>query len=804
MTVGPMIGISVIAYTTVMGLWMYTFWVSVTRMRATRVSFPFVSRLYLVLIAGALCAILACLNDIARLLRSTGAFQGVYVEPAAIVGTMTLPFIANAGALAAAMLIAIRGFAKLEQAERAQQSRRHELENLLRQRTEALDETAIRLEEDHRERERILLELRAEHAMLDAIMKTSVGAICVIDAGGQIVFANGSAQSVLGVSADGATSRRYNSPEWQPTDLDDKPLPDDQLPFRRVMAAREPVHEMRLKIVTCDGTRRVVEINGAPLFGDAGAVTGVVFLVTDITKRLADEEILRDSEKRFRLMVEGLPSGAVFVERDTIYMNRAAEEITGYSRAELSTVNQWFWALYGDASAAARAKYERTRDEGFREVCIGTIRRKDGSSRAIECSGYRSETSIVWLLRDVTEQARSDEVQRRLNSHLIQTRSLEDLAIMADGVAHDCNNILTGILGSAELARHELPETDSARSYIEEIALGAERAADLCTMMMAYTGDAEQKVEAVDINSAVQEMVRFAQGTSGVPPGIRIHYELDGTTMNVRADASQIRKVLLALLQNAIDAIGDDDGAIEVNTQSMRVRESLQADAYATGGLAPGEYVRIVVRDTGCGMDANTRERAFDPFFTTKKESRGLGLTYALGIIRATSGDIVLESSPGRGTAVSVYLPAAYQSSLGSETDAHDEGLWRGTGTVLVVDDEQNVRSVTGRMLRKLGFEVILADNGDRAVQEIERCNDLSAVILDLTMPNMDGVPTLNRIAETRPDLPVLIATGYDVRKVSGRFPSGVSGFLQKPFTLHVLSSTLRDALAGEAPTVAR
>jgi PAS domain S-box-containing protein len=409
-----LIGAAVLAYAVVLFLWAYTLAVSFVRMRGTRATSPMVSRLYLVLVVGSTCAMAACANDIARLVFSTGALGGAQIEAGPLIASMILPFCTNAMALAVALAVVARGWlGQIECDGQGHALRQQALEELVDQRTAELSETVERLEQDRCEREQIELQSRAEHAMLDAVMKTSVGAICVVNADGQIVFANGSAQSVLGVSVDETTRRTYNAAEWQHTDLEGRPLPENQMPFRRVIVAGEPIQNMQHGIAWPDGTRRILEINGAPLFGVDGAISGVVFLVTDITQRKAIEKSLGDSEQRFRLMVEDLPTGAVFVEGDRIFMNRAAERITGYSRTELATVSQWFWALYGEASAEARAKYEEIRDAGFLEVCEGTIRRQDGELRTIECGGYQSNNATVWLLHDNTQAERSNDAGRR-------------------------------------------------------------------------------------------------------------------------------------------------------------------------------------------------------------------------------------------------------------------------------------------------------------------------------------------------------------------------------------------------------
>ena len=805
MTIDPVVGLALFAYGVVMVVWAYTMTVAFVRMRATRVSSPLVSRLYLVLVAGSICAIAACTNDLSRLALSTGAFGGTVVDPRQLVASMLLPYFANAGALAFAVWLAVKGWLpQIELDAQYQRERQQALEELVSRRTEELRETIEELEKDQRDRERIELELRAEHAMLDAIMKTNVGAICVMNGDGRIVFANDSAQGALGVATDELTKRSYNSPEWEPRDEDGNPLPEEDYPFVRVKLAGEPIRNMHVTIANEDGSRRVLDINGAPLFNEDGAFSGVVFLVADITKRMADEQVLRDSEQRFRLMVEDLPSGAVFVEGDRIYLNRAAEHITGYSRAELTSVDQWFWALYGGASDEARTKYEAIRDAGFVEVCIGSIRRKDGEARVIECDGYKSNHATVWLLHDVSERYHSNEVRLRSEAQLVQTQSLANLAIMAEGVAHDCNNILTGILGTAGLAQHELSADDGARPYIADIARGAERAADLCTMMMAYAGDAEPKLEAVDANAAIHEMVRFMQGPEGHAPGVSIQYALDDSIGMIRADRAQFRKVLLALLKNAAEAIGTGGGTITVSSETVRIREPLAADTYVSKGLSSGEYVRISVRDTGCGMDAATLGKAFDPFFTTKPNARGLGLTYSFGVLRASSGNISLESEEAAGTTATVYLPAANAATLGGTAPMEPERLWHGSGTILVVDDELNVRTITKRMLERLGFDVVLACDGYEAIKEVERRRDFAAVILDLTMPNLDGGAAFEEIRRNCPRLPVLIASGYDVKKVTARFPSGgVASFLQKPYPMHVLSTQLRDALAAGSDNLA-
>lgn len=801
MSIDPLSGGFVAGYAVLAVLWIITLVVSAIRMRATRANHEAVSRLYLVLLVGSIAAILACGNNVARLVTNVSAAVPARIEPAKLVGSMMLPYCANAVALIAALCFAVRGWLpRIEREEKGQLQAKQELESMVASRTAELKATIDALEEDRRKRETVEQQLRSEHAKLDAIMQTSVGAIVVVNSEGRIVFANAQAEKVLGVPVSEATRRYHDAAEWQAIEMDGRPVTQHNMPFRRVIDAGEPVHNMQISIGWPDGSRRIVEVNGAPLPGEGGVTLGAVFLVTDITQRVHDEEMLRDSEKRFRYMVEDLPIGAVFVEGDRIRLNRAAEEITDYTREELTTIDQWFWALYGNYSTDARAKYEAIRDAGFADVCTGTITRKDGVERVIECGGYKSGNAIVWLLHDVTEQHQSRAERHRFQSHLLATQSLESLAVMALGVANDCNNILTGILGTADLARHELPQRDDARPYIEDIAAGAERAADLCTMMMAYTGGAPLHPESVDINAAIQEMVRFTRGVDADASTSAVTFELDGSIPEIRVDGAQIRKVLVAILRNAAEAIKDSNGSISISTKTIRIGESLTADSSGYEGLLPGEYVCVSIKDTGCGMDANTLAKAYDPLFTTKPNARGLGLTYALGIVRASSGNMLVESEKGRGTSVNLYLPAAFASTIANVEPIESDVIWHGSGTLLVVDDEENVRTVTKRMLEKLGFDVLLARDAREAVTLVEYRKDIAAVILDLSMPDMDGSRALIELRRVCPGVPVLIASGYDMKLVTKRFTDGnAAGFIQKPFSLTSLSTHLRTVLAAPA-----
>jgi len=314
--------------------------------------------------------------------------------------------------------------------------------------------------------------------------------------------------------------------------------------------------------------------------------------------------------------------------------------------------------------------------------------------------------------------------------------------------------------------------------------------------MLAYTGKGRVAAQALDLAEVVREISRLLEATISKKAALDVRL---GETPPVAGDATQIRQVVMNLLTNASEALGGKSGRISLATRVQEFdAESLELMSVGEK-LAPGRYVVVEVADTGCGMDDATRARIFEPFFSTKFTGRGLGLAAVMGIVRAHRGGIRVESQPGEGTTVTVILPPGGRAAARRRPPAVVPA-WRGEGTVLLVDDEPIVRSIGERMLRKLGFDVLLAAGGREAVEILaRRVQDVRCVILDLTMPELDGEQTLPMLRQLRADLPVILASGYDPREAMRRFADAdLAGFLQKPFTVRTLVARLRDALAED------
>ncbi len=405
--------------------------------------------------------------------------------------------------------------------------------------------------------------------------------------------------------------------------------------------------------------------------------------------------------------------------------------------------------------------------------------RSDGTSFPVEYSAHpirRADTveGVVVTFEDISERKRTEE-------HLLQSAKLESLGVLAGGVAHDFNNILTGILGNSSLVLEGLPENDPNRDLLREVVNASERAADLTRQMLAFAGKGTFFVEPVNLSSAVEEMRELLE--SSVPKPARLGLQLARALPPVMADLRQIQQAIVNLVINAGEAIGERPGLVLVET-GVRWLPQGEAAHPPFGALDAGQYVFAAVQDTGVGIDAATRGRIFDPFFSTKFTGRGLGLPAALGIARSHHGVIRVSSEPGRGSRFELMLPSSEPSGQKRRT-------------VLVVDDEDIIRRTTRSVLERRGFDVLMASDGREAVEVFrERSSEIALVLLDLTMPVMGGDEAARYLHTIRHDVPILVSSGYNESEVERRFAgSRVAGFVRKPYTPAALMQKIEAAL---------
>ena len=551
------------------------------------------------------------------------------------------------------------------------------------------------------------------------------------------------------------------------------------------------------RLLLGDGRLKHVHERCETTYDDTGKPLRSIGTVQDITERKRAEEALRESERRYQSLSDATFEAIFLSERGICTdQNRVAAKMFGYSREEATGQPGTDWI-----APEHRDTVRRHMMAGHSLPYEVLALRKDGSTFPCEIQASMTEIdghSIrTTALRDITDRKRAEEERRKLEAQIQQTQKLESLGIMAGGIAHDFNNILTGLLGNAELALRDLPSHSPVRPLLHHIQKTGRRAADLTRQMLAYSGRGAFVVEDIDVNALVQDMSSLLESSTSKKAGLS--YELSADLPGVRADATQLRQIVLNLVMNASEAVGGKGGPVRVSTYTTNCDRTCLDAASPDGEVADGRYVTIEVNDTGCGMDDETKAKVFEPFFTTKFTGRGLGLAAVQGIVRGHKGAILMESELGKGTTFKVLLPALDHPAEPVDRRAEAEDDWAGTGTILLVDDEEMVRSIAVQMLKLFAFSVLTASDGVEAVEMFrERHDEIACVLLDLTMPRMDGEEAFEELRKISDDVPVILSSGYSEQDATEQFgDKGLAGFLQKPYEVASLKSKLRKALGN-------
>jgi len=518
--------------------------------------------------------------------------------------------------------------------------------------------------------------------------------------------------------------------------------------------------------------------------------------IRDISVRYQIAEDLRLSEEKFSRAFQLNPD-AIAINRmaDGVYIevNKGFTAILGYSEAEIigrrsDSRDLRIWCRDKDRQRMLQLLREQGEINGFQ----ANFRRKDGqpliglmAARLIEIN---KDPCILSISRDITEQVQQHEQQRKLETQLLQTQKLESLGVLAGGIAHDFNNLLAAIIGNAELAKRRLNPGSGALINIERIEKSTERAADLARQMLAYSGKGKFVVERIDLNELLEEMLHMLEVSISKNAVLRLN--LHRPLPSIMADATQIRQIVMNLVINASEAISARSGFISITTTSMFCDNRYLRTIWLAENLPAGHYTCLEIADTGCGMSKETLGKLFDPFFTTKFTGRGLGMSAVLGIVRGHQGAIRVYSEPGQGSTFKILFPTSEQPAALPEIET--ELSYQGSGKILLVDDEESVRDVGAEMLGELGFEVITATDGRDALNKLSEHTDIRCVLLDLTMPHMDGEKCFRELRQRYPQLGVIMSSGYNEQEVTQKFiGKGLAGFIQKPYRLATLKKLL-------------
>lgn len=587
---------------------------------------------------------------------------------------------------------------------------------------------------------------------------------------------------LFGLALDEILGKRDE--ELFPPEIARETMRDDQ----RVIESGEPL------IGKVEGSDELIWVltSKVPWRDSQGRIIGLLGVSRDISEQRRAEQQLRESKRRFRAFYEAAFEAVAISERGRMVdVNERLVQLVGYPRD----------ALIGTSVAQLvapedRELVERRIREGYTAPYEHRLLCRDGSRIEVEVCGrpiqYQGRNCRITAIHDIRWRKQAERERLEFEAKVQQAQKLESLGVLAGGIAHDFNNLLMGMMGNAQLALAHLPAQGPGTSYLGEILKAVRRAADLTRQMLAYSGRGNLIVENVDLNALIRDLHSLL--SSAIPRKVSLRLALEPDLPGLIGDATQLRQIVLNLVTNAAEAIGETSGRVAVRT-SVCEPQDLPA---GTDLDAQRTQLLLEVSDTGCGMDEDTLAKVFDPFFTTKFTGRGLGLAAVQGIVRAHEGSVEIETAPGEGTTFRLWFPASAEPPVSPGEQEQEPAPWRGEGVVLLADDEEAVREVCAETLEWMGFTVLTARDGAEAVQIFAQHDEIACVLLDLNMPVMDGIEAFTEMHSLRPQVPVILSSGYCEQESTEPIRRmGLAGFIQKPYELDALKETLRSVLEG-------
>ena len=532
---------------------------------------------------------------------------------------------------------------------------------------------------------------------------------------------------------------------------------------------------------------------------DANLLAGSIAYAIEREK---SKRLLYESEIRYRTLFQQSPDGIIVICPEThlpLEFNDLACSQLGYSREELSGLSLLDCQIDERKNDLKDffSKPETTHQGDFE----ASFRTKSGE--ILECQVivrtllWNGKSAFQCVIRDVTKLKRDFRERQKLEARLQQLQKFESLGKLAGGIAHDLNNILTGILGYTDLAIMRLPQNSLAKDDIQRIISSARKATNLGKQMLAFSGKGRFFGQAINLSDLVKQTATLINGV--VSKDCEVRFELEMEIPAVDGDYPQISQAILNLVTNCSEAIGGVHGVITVRTGLMTCDRELLDEGHSSLNLPEGKYAFIEVADNGSGMPPEVRALIFDPFFSTKFAGRGLGLSTVLGIMRGHRGTIKVASELGGGTSISLFFPVSIATKAEfspTETNLNIPGRGKEQGKILVVEDDEGIRLSVKQILEENGFSVILAAHGFEGVEIFKQTpHDIRLILLDLTMPKMDGEEAFRELRKIRSDVRVVLTSGYSEKEATRHFNQGdLAGFLPKPFSSDELLSFFRHA----------
>ena len=533
--------------------------------------------------------------------------------------------------------------------------------------------------------------------------------------------------------------------------------------------------------------------------GDTNSLLKIVGQVfANALENKKTRQALQQSEERLRIVFETFPDPVTIIQAEDgrcIDVNSAFTRVTGWTYDEVVGKTAADLDIWHDPPAREKMIADIT-EHGKVENLEAQFRLKDGRLITALMSAtliiLRNRPHILTITRDISELKAAQQEREQLRTRLIQAQKMEAIGTLAGGIAHDFNNILGAIIGYAEMALYDTQKDSMEHYNTEQVLKAGHRAKDLVKQILAFSRKSEQDKKIIFLTPIIKEVLKLLRAS--LPTTIEIRQNIEPNLDAIFADPTQIHQVMMNLCTNSAHAMGDKGGILEINLHNSNL-DTKAAARYPE--LNPGPYVKLSVSDTGCGMDFATLQRIFDPYFTTKEQDKGTGMGLAVvhGIVKGHGGSIHVESAVAEGTRFDILFPVVKRQAT-SETEEL-KALPTGNETILCVDDEQSLIELGKNMLKKLGYRVEARTLPVEAIELFKAAPDtFDLVISDMTMPAMTGVSLAKKLMQIRPQIPVIICTGYSEQIDESRAKElGIRGFLMKPFTIRELSKTVRKVL---------